>query len=59
MDLILALIEEYREKKKGEITSVTRALNYLAKWDVLAKTFPPIATLNRITAEQNWDQKKK
>ena len=48
-----------REKKKGEITTVTRALNYLAKWEVLARTFPPIAALNRITAEQNWDQKKK
>ncbi len=47
------------EKKRGEIESVTRAFQYLAKFDYLAKDHPALAALARIAKAQGWDQKKK
>ncbi len=47
------------EAKKGEITSVTRALQYLARFDLVPKNSPTITALTGIATTQGWDQKKK
>lgn len=47
------------EAQKNEITSVTRALQYLAKFDLVPKNSPTIAALTGIAKTQGWDQKKK
>lgn len=55
---VQALESAAREKKKAEITQVTRALSYLAKSGVIPATFAPLGTLNRLATAQGWDQKK-
>ena len=55
---VQALESAAREKKKAEITQVTRALSYLAKSGVIPAAFAPLGTLNRLATAQGWDQKK-
>ncbi len=47
------------EARKGEITSVTRALQYLAKFDIVPKSSATISALTALAKAQGWDQKKK
>ncbi len=47
------------EARKDEITSVTRALQYLAKYDLVPKDSATIAALAAVAKAQGWDQKKK
>ncbi len=47
------------ENKRREIEGVTRAFQYLAKHDLVAKDYPALAALDRIIKSQGWDQKKK
>ena len=44
------------ENKKGEITNVTKAFQYLAKSNVVPKDFAPLAALDKIVKAQGWDQ---
>jgi hypothetical protein len=43
------------EARKGEITNVTKALQYLAKFDLAPKTFAPIGVLEGVAKAQGWD----
>lgn len=56
---VTALSADQQEKRKGEITSVQRALKYLQKWNVLSAGFAPLAALDRIERARGWDQTKK
>lgn len=47
------------EPKKAEINSVLRALRYLAKFNVVAANFGPLATLAEIEKKQGWDDAAK
>ncbi len=44
------------ENKKGEITNVTKAFQYLAKFSLVPKDFAATATLEQIAKAQGWDQ---
>ena len=44
------------ENKKGEITSVTKAFQYLAKFSLVPKDFAATAALEQIAKAQGWDQ---
>ncbi len=44
------------ENKKGEITNVTKAFQYLARFSLMAKDFAPTTALERIVKAQGWDQ---
>jgi hypothetical protein len=57
-ETVQALAPEAREKKKNEIEAITRAFQYLARWDVVAKDFAPLQTLTAIAKAQGWDEKK-
>ena len=43
------------EARKGEITNVTKAFQYLAKFDVAPKNFAPIGVLEGVAKAQGWD----
>lgn len=47
------------EQRKEEIRSVTRAFKYLAKFNIVPKTFAATAALDRIEKAQGWDKEKK
>ena len=47
------------ENKRREIENVTRAFQYLARYDFVAKDYAALAALERIIKSQGWDQKKK
>ena len=44
------------ENKKGEITNVTKALQYLARFSLMAMDFAPTTALEQIVKAQGWDQ---
>ncbi len=44
------------ENKKGEITNVTKAFQYLARFSLMAKDFAPTTALEQIVKAQGWDQ---
>ncbi|MBL9178009.1 MAG: DUF1080 domain-containing protein [Verrucomicrobiaceae bacterium] len=47
------------ESKKGEIMQVTKALRYLAQWQLLPKDFTAKNDLEAIIKVQDWEPKKK
>jgi hypothetical protein len=58
-ETIETLPGEARDQRQGEIESVVRAFQYLARWNVVPKDFAPLAALNKVVKAQGWDQKKK
>jgi hypothetical protein len=56
---VKSLAADELEARKNEIISTTRALQYLAKFDVLPRSYAPITTLQQIATKQGWDEQKK
>ena len=52
---VTALGGDELEKKKGEITGVTKAFQYLANSNLIAKDFAALAALDKIVKAQGWD----
>ena len=46
------------EAKKGEITQVNTALQYLAKFKLISDSLPGVKELPQVIAAQGWDKKK-
>jgi hypothetical protein len=56
---IKSLSSDELERRKNEITSTSRALQYLANFKLLPANFGPIATLDGIAKARGWDETKK
>lgn len=54
-----AVPEGKLESKKGEILQVTKALRYLAQWQLLPKDFTAKKDLEAIIKARDWEPKKK
>jgi hypothetical protein len=52
---VKALAAAEIEKRKSEITTTTKAFQYLSKFSIAPKDFAPTATLERIAKMQGWD----
>ena len=55
---VKALTGSHLEEKKGEVTRMNGALNYLIKAKVLPADFAPKAMLTEVIKAQGWDKRR-